>query len=479
MTRARSVMILLLVVAAPSIADAHVGSPNVYLEGAAGPYALFVTVTPPVVVPGVADLEIRCIGSENIQAVHITPLPLTGDGARFLPVPDLAERAEGDPHFFVGHLWMMSAGSWQVRIAVDGSSGRGELSVPVPALPSHTSGMSASLGIGLFVLMSVLAVGIIAIIGASVRESTLSPGVSLTDDRRTRARVSMIVAGLAVLLLLGFGRMWWSSEAMRYDRYVYKPIDLDARLDGARLDLSLADPGWLPSRRLDDLVPDHGHLMHLFLVREPALDRILHLHPVARPNGQGAFSVELPSIDGGRYRAFADVVHETGLGETGVAAIDLPEIFGSPPAGDDAVGRAPPIEAATSTTSPLEDGGRVVWVDKGVLSAKKTVVLRFRVEDAGGVPARGMGLYMGMIGHAAIVKSDFSVFAHVHPTGSVPMAAMMIANPSEGMHAQNTQDVPATIAFPFGFPSVGLYRLFVQFSRNGRIETASFVARVD
>jgi hypothetical protein len=48
----------------------------------------------------------------------------------------------------------------------------------------------------------------------------------------------------------------------------YKPLALSASLENAnQLNLQLTDPGWLPLRRLDDLVPDHGHLMHLFLVR--------------------------------------------------------------------------------------------------------------------------------------------------------------------------------------------------------------------
>ena len=34
---------------------------------------------------------------------------------------------------------------------------------------------------------------------------------------------------------------------------------------------------------------------------------------------------------------------------------------------------------------------------------------------------------MGMAGHAEFVRSDLSVFAHVHPAGSVSMAALELA----------------------------------------------------
>ena len=56
-------------------AQGHVGSPDIFLEGAAGPYALFLTIRPPAVIPGVAEIEIRT-GATGIDSIHITPLPI-------------------------------------------------------------------------------------------------------------------------------------------------------------------------------------------------------------------------------------------------------------------------------------------------------------------------------------------------------------------------------------------------------------------
>ena len=67
----------------------------------------------------------------------------------------------------------------------------------------------------------------------------------------------------------------------------------------------------------------------------------------------------------------------------------------------------------------------MVWErDAGPLHARRAMFFRFRLEDADGKPAHDMELYMGMPGHAAFVRSDRSVFAHVHPSGSVPMASL-------------------------------------------------------
>ena len=43
-------------------------------------------------------------------------------------------------------------------------------------------------------------------------------------------------------------------------------------------------------------------------------------------------------------------------------------------------------------------------------------------------PASDLEPYMGMAAHAEIIRDDLSVFAHIHPSGSVPMASMMMAS---------------------------------------------------
>jgi hypothetical protein len=57
MTRAAPALIAVVALAlAPARADAHVGSPDVFFEGDAGPYRLFVTVRTPDVIPGIAQI---------------------------------------------------------------------------------------------------------------------------------------------------------------------------------------------------------------------------------------------------------------------------------------------------------------------------------------------------------------------------------------------------------------------------------------
>jgi hypothetical protein len=233
-----------------------------------------------------------------------------------------------------------------------------------------------------------------------------------------------------------------------------------------------------PDRKLDDLIPDHGHLMHLFLVRMPEMDAIMHLHPTLGDNG---FIQELPGAPAGNYSVFGDVVHKSGFPETVVATTAVPSIASKSLEGDDSEATLPVRQ--NTTTSPLPSG-RMVWVrDEGPVTARKAMTFRFRVEDNSGKPVADLEPYMGMAGHAVFMKRDGSVFAHVHPSGSVPMATLALAQQSNGgdPHAihRMQQQMMSEVDFPYGFPQPGDYRIFVQVKRSGKVETGAFDVTVN
>lgn len=458
----RIVLALLLTVTGWQLrASAHIGSPDIFVEGHAGPYRLLVTVRPPHAIPGVADVEVLAT-SDDIRDVRIVPLPLTGPGAQFAPVADRAERSNEDPRLFTGHLWLMSAGAWQVRVTVAGERGDGTMSVPVPTLPQATLAMSTGLRVTLFVLMLLLAAGFVGIVSALAREARLGAGEPIDRRARWRGRIAGAVAAVVVGGIVFLGNMWWGVEASSYARYVYKPLVGTPSVTADRLRLDLHDPGWIGSRRLDDFIPDHGHLMHLFVV-SPALDRLWHLHPDEVTTG--AFEHRLPALPAGRYELFADLVHASGVSETVTGQLETAAIQGAPLSGDDSAW----VEGSAA------DGTNIVWVrDDTPLVTKRLTRLTFRVDDANGQPARDLELYMGMPGHAIVMRRDLKVFAHVHPSGSAPMAAMNIAMPPDPAHASHEVAPPATVTFPYGFPQPGEYRIFVQVKRAGVVTTAVF-----
>lgn len=93
-------------------------------------------------------------------------------------------------------------------------------------------------------------------------------------------------------------------------------------------------------------------------------------------------------------------------------------------------------------------------------SAGQGADFRFQLLAPDGSAPKDMALYMGMLGHAAFVKTDGTVFAHIHPNGSVPMATLM-RTPAMPMQMPDGMEMslPNEVAFPYGLPTPGKYRV--------------------
>src|ERR1700687_6056016 len=109
--------------------SAHVGSPDVYYEGVAGPYRLFVTVRTPQMIPGIARVEVQVLEGA-VSDIQIVPLRIIGEGSETAPPADTMEQSKSDPQFFSGKLWLMESGSFQVRMEITGAKGAAQIGVP-------------------------------------------------------------------------------------------------------------------------------------------------------------------------------------------------------------------------------------------------------------------------------------------------------------------------------------------------------------
>jgi hypothetical protein len=125
----------------------------------------------------------------------------------------------------------------------------------------------------------------------------------------------------------------------------------------------------------------------------------------------------------------------------------------------------------------------MVWDRPQSITANTAYAFRFSLLTADGRPAPDMQPYLGMAGHAAFVKTDGTVFAHTHPEGSAAMASLMLAHGSDPSTSDNmnmskmdmqNEPVSNTVEFPYGFPSPGRYRIFVQMKHGSTVETGVF-----
>lgn len=489
-----SVLLCAAFLAVPD-AISHLGSPDIYLQGNAGPYPVLISILPPTVIPGIAQIQVRSTATD-VDQVLATPMPLTGIGSLHPPAPDFLSRSTADPQFFSGQAWIMASGSWQVRIAVRGKRGDGTLSVPLPAVAATVGTLRGPLRDVLIVLGLLLVLGFVGIVGTALREAQLFPGATASPQRKRDAALGMTIALAITAGVLWFGGRWWRQDAADSRNQLYSPLQMDVSLQpGGLLDLRLHPPttesrrsGKRPSpsdRPLSDLVPDHDHLMHLYLVRQPKMDFALHLHPTQ--TAPGRFALSLPNMPAGTYSLFADVVHADGFPETAVASAALPQQQDRPLQGDDSSGALPSLSSANdlATAFHLPDGYTLTFDRPSSIHPQQAQLLRFHLLDPRGQPPADMANYMGMAGHAAILKDDGSVFAHIHPSGSISMAALMMANQAPTSASSKPMDPEMDMGasaskpsyeadFPYGFPTAGRYRILVQMKHGNTVETAAF-----
>ena len=480
-TRATGMLLALCVGIA---ASAHVGTTNAYFDGMAGPYPIRVIVRTPGVIPGLAQISIRFTGEVAPSVVTVRPLRWDA-GLEGAPPPDTARAVRGEEGLYSAELWLMTIGSYSVHVHVMGPLGEGTVFVPVNAVAERRLDMHPVMVAGLIGMVVFLFFGAVTIFGAAVRESVLPPGDDPDPKRRRRAVIAMGLGGIGLATLMWGGWSWWGAVDAAYRSAMFRPLTTTSTVadtdGGPILTLRIDDPAWL-GREWTPLIPDHGKLMHMFLVRDDGLSAFAHIHPESADSS--TFVVPFPPLPPGDYRIYADIVHASGFAQTlvdtvTVGAAALGASIEPVRDADDSWAELPPLGEAAGARFDLPSGRSIVWEDGREPRVDAETTLGFRVTEADGTPS-ALEPYMGMLSHAAVTRDDGSVFIHLHPFGSISMAAQdrfeRAEAPGASTSAKNMPGVATgnAVTFPFVFPRAGAYRIFVQVKIGGTVETAAF-----
>jgi hypothetical protein len=476
---------VLLVAAIACVVMAHVGSPNALFDGNAGPYPVRVVVRPPDVVPGLADVSVLVTASD-VQHVLIRPV-FWRAGVAGAPAGDEARLVPGQNGIYAGKLWLMSRGAYSVYVTVTGARGSGTAIVPVSALATARLGISRGLSAILVVLAALLVAGFVTIVRAAAGEALLPPGESLDDRTRRRARiVSTVAAGILGVLVLG-GARWWSSVDHDYQRTMYRPPAVDADVRSGALTLRIHDTAAFHVI-FAPVIPDHGKMMHLFLIAPGTHAAFGHFHPIQADSL--VFRTTLAGWPAGKYRLFGDIVLANGLSQTVTTTIDWPgdSTTGAKFDGDDSWWPTCCNGVASRTTPALLGAGyKMSWAGGNEpLVAGKATDLRFEVRDENGQIAELLP-YLGMVSHAVILSADESVFVHLHPMGTVSASAQQAfaardrgdttdsGRPRLAADSVMPMQMDGHLAFPYEFPKAGRYRIWVQVKPpNSQVLTGAF-----
>ena len=449
--------------------------------------------------PGVAQVDVRVDGATNITL----QATLWEAGTNAAPSPVAAGPVAGETNLFNAVVWLYYAGSYSVHVRVEGNRGGGSAIVPVSSAALRPPSMSVPMAALLVVLGIVLFAGAVWFVGAAARATH--------GDIRARIVTIMAVVIFAGAIYAGKIR-WQKMDAEFRNNALAKPVPVLAttRTNGNLRLLQLAPTTDTTSTTLwDTLVADHGKLMHLFLLREPDFQAFAHLHPVRRD--AQTFENVLPPLPAGDYRLYAEVTHENGLNETLTARLTLPEPSGRAPQMIltsnmlDVICQSPlllatnsaqpfaldaddswhtsmgavPASVTRTNTSRLMGGLNMVFQNAGDLMENRETTLRFTALTPDGQPVP-LQPYMGMLGHAVVRRADGEVFTHLHPVGTISMAAQELFARREGGQLTNTvvSSPVGEVSFPYAFPRPGDYRLWVQIRTSGRVLTGVFDVQV-
>lgn len=196
----------------------------------------------------------------------------------------------------------------------------------------------------------------------------------------------------------------------------------------------------------------HERIFHLFVIGQD-LAHFEHTHPTLTADGSLEVDITLPRP--GAYQLYTDFLPDGGTPQVLQRAL-LTAGF----ADDPERGRARLTPDLTEKTDG--DISVAIQISAGEgLVAGRSEMFRMRLFDAQSrLPVKDLEPFLGAPAHALIVSEDLVDAAHSHPV------------------EEYSRPTGPDIVFEAVFPRPGLYKLWTQFQRHGRVALVSFTLPV-
>lgn len=220
------------------------------------------------------------------------------------------------------------------------------------------------------------------------------------------------------------------------DGYTFDPAtrSLDAGRTN-RFSFTIAGPGGQPLKEYERL---HDRELHLIVVSND-LAQFHHVHPTR--DERGTWSIDLPPLQPGAHRAYADFQPRNGEQLTLGVNLTVPGLVPAPTK----LGERHTVEVDNYQVTL--SGDPQPGVDSEV-----TITVR---RDGAVVTTEP---YLGAAGHLVAIRDGDLAYLHVHPLDDVP------AGP---------------VRFAVEVPSAGTYGMYFDFSVDGVVRTAAFTTVID
>jgi len=227
-----------------------------------------------------------------------------------------------------------------------------------------------------------------------------------------------------------------------------------------------------------DLQIVHEKPMHLLIVSTD-LAEFYHIHP--EPSSDGSYRVAHTFPNGGDFKLYADFTPPNAKQvveriDVKVAGAERPKV---------------PLVADKKLEKSV-DGLKVTMKPSAKIEAGQELTLDFAAFDAAtGKPATDLQNYLGELAHFVIISEDLVDFVHAHPMakGESMDGMKMDGDKKEKDHNADGHahgdDAKASnkpsayeVSAHTAFPRPGLYKLWAQFQRGGKVISVPFIVNV-
>jgi len=215
--------------------------------------------------------------------------------------------------------------------------------------------------------------------------------------------------------------------------YRFVPATTGLERDGGTFRFAIEDQ---QGRAVAKFTPIHERDLHLIVVNRE-LTMFHHVHPTLGVDG--TWSVDLPALDPGSYRAIADF--QVADGPRLALGTDLA-----------VAGQYQPAELSEPTWEATTDGYEVGLAAEGNDAGEVTAALTVRRD---GHVVTDLEPYLGASGHLVAIRRGDLAYAHVHPV-------------------EDGRPAPGVVTFDAELTSAGRYGLFFDFKHDGTVHTAGF-----
>ena len=261
----------------------------------------------------------------------------------------------------------------------------------------------------------------------------------------------IFLTGLLTLLLTACGTnpSWEEEQNIEVsDRIITEDVNVKWELEGDE------DPDKETQIRLgitnneepiDDFEINHEKLLHLIIVSKD-LSYFNHVHPEYK--GKGVFEIQNEFPAGGEYRMVADFKPADG---NSMSKMEWVTVEGE---------TIQPVPVTVDhNLEKTVDGKKVLLSVDPQLEAGKELTLKFTLSDEStNQPISDLEPYLGSIGHVVVFSEDGERYLHVH--------------------AMENQGTGPEALFETHFPKSGVYKIWGQFQKDGKVFTVPFVVKV-